>query len=300
VETDLFTYAGPVRPGGISQGATMTKQLTALVTGASSGIGRATTVELARRGHTVFAAARREDVLADLASGNPNARPLGLDVTDPESVSRAWAKVEADTGGTGVDLLVNNAGFALSGPVEVLAGPDVERQFDTNVFGLLNVTRAVLPSMRARRSGRIINVSSVVGRTTFPGMGVYGATKYAVEALSDALRLELAGFGIKVVLIEPGFVATGIGSAADAEPSAAADHVPADYAQMVTSGAAYLQKQTAGGIAPELVAVAIADAAARRAPKARYVVPGSSRSLIALLTTLPDGLADKAKLRTGR
>lgn len=276
----------------------MTQQLTALVTGASSGIGRATTMELARRGYWVFAAARREDVLADLASGNANIRPLGLDVTDPDSVSRGWAKIEADTGGTGVDLLVNNAGFALSGPVEVLAGPDVERQFGTNVFGLLNVTRAVLPSMRARRSGRIINVSSVVGRTTFPGMGVYGATKYAVEALSDALRLEVAAFGIKVVLIEPGFVATSIGSAADAEPSNPG--VPADYARMVESGAAYLNKQIAGGIAPELVAVAISDAAARRAPKARYLVPGSSRPMIALLTTLPDGLADKAKLRTGR
>jgi NADP-dependent 3-hydroxy acid dehydrogenase YdfG len=276
----------------------MTQQLTALVTGASSGIGRATTVELARRGYTVFAAARREDVLADLASGYPNIRPLGLDVTDPDSVSNGWAKIEADTGDTGVDLLVNSAGFALSGPVEVLAGPDVERQFGTNVFGLLNVTRAVLPSMRARRSGRIINVSSVVGRTTFPGMGVYGATKYAVEALSDALRLEVAGFGIKVVLIEPGFVATGIGSAADAQLSDRG--VPADYARMVESGAAYLDKQIAGGIAPEQVAVAIADAAARRAPKARYLVPASSRPLIALLTTLPDGLADKAKLRTGR
>lgn len=278
----------------------MTQQLTALVTGASSGIGRATAVELARRGSIVFAAARREDVLADLAVGNPNIRPLGLDVTDPDSVSRGWAKIEADTGGTGVDLLVNNAGFALSGPVEMLAGPDVERQFGTNVFGLLTVTRAVLPAMRARRSGRIINVSSVVGRTTFPGMGVYGATKYAVEALSDALRLEVAGFGIKVVLIEPGFVATGIGSAADAEPSVGAQRVPADYARMVERGAAYLDKQIAGGIAPELVAVAIADAAARRAPRARYLVPARSRPLVTLLTTLPDGLADKAKLRSGQ
>ena len=116
-----------------------------------------------------------------------------------------------------MDVLVNNAGFALAGPVETLAGPDVERQFATNVFGLLTMTRAALPAMRARGSGRVINISSLVGRTTFPGMGVYGATKYAVEALSDALRQEVAGFGIKVVIIEPGFVATSLGESADAQ-----------------------------------------------------------------------------------
>ena len=128
---------------------------------------------------------------------------------------QAWAKIEASTGGTGVDVLVNGAGFALSGPVELLTGADVYRQFDTNVFGLLAMTRAALPAMRARASGRIINISSLVGRTTFPGMGVYGASKYAVEALSDALRQEVAGFGIKVVIIEPGFTATSIGQAAE-------------------------------------------------------------------------------------
>jgi len=117
-------------------------------------------------------------------------------------------------------VLVNNAGFALAGPIEILPDADVQRQFATNVFGLLTMTRTVLPAMRARRSGRIINISSLVGRTTFPGMGVYGATKYAVEALSDALRQEVAGFGIKVIIIEPGFVATSLGEAADASLTA--------------------------------------------------------------------------------
>ena len=271
-------------------------QQNVLVTGASSGIGAATAAEFANRGYRVFAAARREDVLASLAAGKTNVRAVGMDVSDPESVRRGWAKIDAETGGAGVDVLVNNAGFALPGPVELLAGADVERQFRTNVLGLLEVTRAALPGMRTRRSGRIINVSSIVGRATFPGMGVYGATKYSVEALSDALRLELAGFGIKVVIIEPGFVATGIGAAADAAPLADGD-IPADYAAMVAGGAQYLAGQITNGIGPGHVATAIANAAQRRNPKARYIVPGSVAPTVALLTSLPVRLADRAKLR---
>ena len=274
----------------------MTGQLSVLVTGASSGIGRATAIELARRGHRVFAAARREEVLAGLAAATPNIQAVSLDVTDAGSVRRAWDKIEASTGGAGVDVLVNNAGFALPGPIEILADADVQRQFATNVFGLLTMTRTVLPAMRARKSGRIINVSSLVGRTTFPGMGVYGATKYAVEALSDALRQEVAGFGIKVVIIEPGFVATSLGEAADAHGPASED-TPDAYAAMVAAGNRYLASQIAKGIAPEQVAAAIATAAEHRRPRFRYVVPASARPLITLLTSLPGPLADRAKRR---
>jgi NADP-dependent 3-hydroxy acid dehydrogenase YdfG len=272
----------------------MTSQRSVLVTGASSGIGRAAAIEFARRGYRVFAAARREEVLADLAAATPNIEAVGLDVTSADSVRLAWAKIEASTGGAGVDVLVNNAGFALSGPVEVLADADVQRQFATNVFGLLTMTRTVLPSMRARGSGRIINISSVVGRTTFPGMGVYGATKYAVEALSDALRQEVSSFGIKVVIIEPGFVATGIGESADAR-GVAGQEVPEAYASLMAGGAKYVAGQIASGIAPEQVAVAVANAAGHRNPRPRYVVPVSARPLVTLLTTLPDRLADRAK-----
>ena len=273
----------------------MTGQLKVLVTGASSGIGRAAAMEFARRGHRVFAAARREEVLADLASATPNIEAVSLDVTDADSVQRAWAKIEASTG-AGVDVLVNNAGFALSGPIEVLGDSDVRRQFATNVFGLLTLTRTVLPAMRARGSGRIINISSIVGRTSFPGMGAYGATKYAVEALSDALRQEVAGFGVKVVIIEPGFVATNIGEAADAH-GAAGQEVPEAYATMVARGARYLATQVANGIAPEKVAAAIVNAAEHRNPRLRYVVPASAKPLVALLTSLPGRLADRAKQR---
>jgi len=274
----------------------MTGQLNVLVTGASSGIGRATATEFGGRGHMVFAAARRESALANLAATAPNIQAVSLDVTDESSVRRAWAKIEASTGGAGVDVLVNCAGFALAGPVETLDGPAVQRQFATNVFGLLAVTRAVLPAMRARGSGRIINISSLVGRTTFPGMGAYGATKYAVEALSDALRQEVAGFGIKVVIIEPAFVATNIGGAADAN-AGAGQQIPDAYADMADRGSRYLAAQIAKGIAAEQVAAAVVKAAEQRNPRLRYVVPASARPLLALLTSLPGRLADRAKQR---
>jgi NADP-dependent 3-hydroxy acid dehydrogenase YdfG len=277
----------------------MTAQLNVLVTGASSGIGRATATEFARRGHRVFAAARREEVLADLAASTPNVQAVGLDVTDEGSVRRAWAKIEASTGGAGLDVLVNNAGFALTGPVELLAGEDVQRQFATNVFGLLTMTRTVLPAMRARGSGRIINVSSLVGRASFPFMGAYGATKYAVEALSDALRQEVAGFGLKVVIIEPGFTATSIGQTADGH-DLAGQEIPDAYAALVAGGTRYLAAQVAKGIAPEQVAATIVKAAEHPNPRLRYVVPASARPLIALLTTLPGRLADKVKQRALR
>ena len=274
----------------------MTQHLNVLVTGASSGIGRAAALEFASRGHQVFAAARREQALATLTTARPNISAVTLDVTDAGSVDRAWAKISASTGGSGVDVLVNNAGFALSGPIEVLADADVRRQFATNVFGLLTMARTVLPSMRTRGSGRVINISSLVGRTTFPGMGVYGATKYAVEALSDALRQETAGFGIHVVIIEPGFVATSLGEAADALPAEQRETTGA-YAEMMARGTRYVAAQIAKGIAPERVAAAIVSAAEHPSPRPRYVVPGSARPLIALLTALPARLSDRVKQR---
>ena len=269
----------------------------ALVTGGTSGLGFAMTRALAEAGARVALTGRTDQRVQEAATRiGRGARVTGLvmDVRDEQSVCAGVDRALAAIGG--VDVLVNNAGFALSGPIEVLADADVRRQFGTNVFGLLTVTRTVLPAMRSRGSGSIINISSLVGRTTFRGMGVYGATKYAVEALSDALRQEVAGFGIKVVIIEPGFVATSLGEAADGRPTEH-EETSGAYAAMTATGERYAASQIAKGIAPEKVAAAIVNAAEHPSPRARYVVPGSARALIVLLTTLPDKLADRAKQR---
>src|SRR5271156_215506 len=218
----------------------MTKELNVVVTGASSGIGKAAALEFAARGHTVFAAARREDELAKLAAASAaRITAVPLDVTDAESVAAAATRIDELTDGHGVDVLVNSAGYALGGAVEALSSEAVQHQFQTNVFGLLDVTRAFLPRMRERRNGRIINVSSVVGRVVFPGMGVYAATKYALEALSDALRMELAPFDVSVVLVEPGFVKTDIGDASR-QQAADFDLAPAGYEELIAKPAAFV------------------------------------------------------------
>jgi NAD(P)-dependent dehydrogenase (short-subunit alcohol dehydrogenase family) len=276
----------------------MTNQLNVLVTGASSGIGRATSLELAERGHRVFAAARRAPELEALARERDGIDAVPLDVTDASSVRAAASRIDELTADHGVDVLVNAAGYALGGPVETLSSEAVQHQFQTNVFGLLDVTRTFLPRMRERRSGRIVNVSSVVGRVVFPGMGVYSASKFAIEALSDALRMELAPFDVMVVLVEPGFVKTDIGEASQRQAAEFAI-ASAGYEELITRTSAFVGKQVAeNSISPERVGSQIADAVESRSPKARYMLPVSGRILVGVMGALPDGAADRAKRRT--
>ncbi|MDF2739718.1 MAG: 3-oxoacyl-[acyl-carrier protein] reductase, partial [Actinomycetia bacterium] len=186
-----------------------------LITGATSGIGRDAAVALAQAGHLVLAGGRRVDALAALVRHSEGrAEPVVLDVTDPDSVEDARELVERRTGGRGLDVLVNNAGYALPGPLEALAERDLRELFDTNVFGLLAVTRAFLPPMRERGQGRVVNVGSIMGRVAMPLLGAYNASKHAVAAVTDALRMELAPFGITVVLVEPGAIRTGFAARA--------------------------------------------------------------------------------------
>jgi NAD(P)-dependent dehydrogenase (short-subunit alcohol dehydrogenase family) len=183
------------------------KPRTVLITGCTSGIGRATALHLAAQGHRVFATGRNPKALEELArEAKGPIHPIELDVTSSASVEAARAMVEQETQGAGIDVLINNAGFSLGCPIELLDDAALRSVFETNVFGLVRVTRAFVPAMRARRSGLIINMSCITGRITFPFEGAYTASKYAVESISDALRLELAPFGIKVSIMEPGAI----------------------------------------------------------------------------------------------
>jgi NAD(P)-dependent dehydrogenase (short-subunit alcohol dehydrogenase family) len=278
----------------------MSKHLTTLVTGASSGVGRATALELAGRGHRVLAAARRKEKLDELAQAEQHITALQLDVTDAAAVSAAALRVDELTAGHGVDVLVNAAGYALLGPVAGLSSEAIEHQFATNVLGPLNVTRALLPKMREGHSGRIINISSVLGRFALPGLGAYSASKYALEALSDALRIELAPHGISVVLIEPTWVATNIaeGSLQQTLPSAAAINGDADADQFSKAGAYVADQLAHNSITAETVARQIATAAEATRPKTRYVLPAKGKLLVSLMGAMPDRIADHAKRRT--
>lgn len=248
---------------------TKTKR-TILITGATSGIGRHTALHLHDRGHRVFATGRNEAALAELADRGLEA--FRMDVTDAESIAAAKRRICQLTDGEGVDVLVNNAGYGLFGPLEVLHEEDVRHQFDTNVFGLLAVTRAFIPQMREKGWGRIINVSSVGGRMSFPLAGAYTATKYAVESMSDALRMELAQFGIKVSLIEPGYIDTGFTSTTLSHLDRY-DGSQTPYAEAFARAGDVERAIERFAASPKAVTRAIEKAIVHRRPRARYVAP---------------------------
>ena len=268
-----------------------------LITGATSGIGRDAALRLTRAGHLVLAGGRRPDALAALArAAGTRLEPLVLDVTDPASIAAARELVERRTGGRGLDVLVNNAGFALPGPLEALADRDLRELFDTNVFGLLAVTRAFLPAMRERGQGRVVNVGSIMGRVPMPLLGAYNASKHAVAAISDALRMELAPFGITVVLVEPGAVRTGFAATALSGLTPYRDPASPYAAALAGTDAAWARVyRFAPG--PAGVGRAIVRAATADRPAPRYVVPAHNRLVVAALAALPTGVADAAKRR---
>jgi NAD(P)-dependent dehydrogenase (short-subunit alcohol dehydrogenase family) len=278
----------------------MSTSKTILITGATAGIGRTTALHLASLGHHVIASGRKPNELARLPA---EARGLAgtldvvpLDVTEPASIAAAVVEVDRLTGARGLDVLINNAGFGVLGPTSEISDAEMRRQYDTNVFGLMNVTRAFLPAMRARRAGRIINVSSLGGRVTLPYFGVYNSTKYAVESLSDALRYELQPFGIDVVLIEPGVIRTRFETTAVAGMAGFAatpyGRALAHYEQMSKAADRFAAN-------PIVVARAIARAVAARRPAARYVTPWLNTAAVWLSAILPTVVWDWAMRRVG-
>lgn len=263
-------------------------QQVALVTGASSGIGEATVRSLLGAGYTVYAAARRVERMAGLA--HDGARLLALDVTDDASLTDGVGKVLAEAGR--VDLLVNNAGYGSYGALEDVPIAEGRRQFEVNVFGLARLTQLLLPGMRERRSGTIVNVSSIGGKFYEPLGSWYHATKFAVEGLSDSLRIELRPFGVRVVIVEPGPILSewsGIARTSLLETSSGGP-----YAKAARRVAATMKSADRPGMAspPEVVAEAILAAAQARKPAARYPVGRGAKPLMALRRLLPDRAFD--------
>ena len=260
-----------------------------LITGCSSGIGAATASRLARAGWTVYATARRPETLAALEADG--CRTLALDVVDEASRQAAVDAVVAAEGAVGV--LVNNAGYSQSGAVESIPDDRVRAQFETNVFGPLALCRLVLPGMRDQGWGKIVQLSSMGGKLTFPGGGLYHATKHAVEAISDALRFEVKSFGVDVIVIEPGLITSGFGDAAVRGLGAASapDGPYEEFNRAVGEASRDVYEKgllSKLGGPPEAVAARIEDALNAKRPRARYTVTPSARALLTLRAVLPD------------
>jgi NAD(P)-dependent dehydrogenase (short-subunit alcohol dehydrogenase family) len=269
----------------------MTNSRAVLITGCSSGVGRATALRLVQAGYPVYATARRPETVAPLAGAG--ATTLAVDVTDEDSMTAAVARVENDHGAVGV--LINNAGYGLQGAVETVNLDQARAQFETNLFGLVRLTQLVLPAMRAQGWGRIINVSSMGGHFSLPGAGFLHASKHAVEAISDALRMELRPFGVAVSVVEPGPIRTGFGEKINATLPPAADSGPygrfhAEVAARVS--AAYEPKFTNMVLSPEKVVRTIERAIQSARPHARYPVGTMARGAITLSRLLPDASLD--------
>ncbi len=275
----------------------MSKARVILITGATAGIGRATALHLARLGHHVIATGRNEKALAEvreeLAKDAPGIlETLRLDVTDAASIADAVAFVDAQTDGHGLDVLVNNAGYGTAGPTELITDADMRAQYETNVFGLMAMVRAFLPKMRARGAGTLVNVSSLGGRLTLPLMGVYNSTKYAVESLSDALRVELRPFGVQVSLIEPGVIATNFTDRSMSEGDKYRRDSSSPYAPVLARADELRALSDRTAVDASVIAKAIAKAATSRRPRPRYVAPFSAGLMIGFLRMLPTRWSD--------
>ena len=279
-----------------------------LITGCSSGIGEATAKRLAGHGWKVYASARRPESIEHLASAG--CKLLQLDVCDEASMRAAVDTVEREQGAVGV--LVNNAGYSQGGPIEQVPLESVRRQFETNVFGLIALTQMVLPAMRDQHWGKIVNIGSMGGRLTLPGGGLYHATKHSLEAISDALRFEVRGFGVDVVLVEPGLITTEFGKTAVAtvneadaagnSGTAGTDRDDDPYKKFNTKLAAMTAGVYEGpmrhlGGGPDVVAKAIEKAIKSRKAPSRMLLTPSAHLTVFQHKILPDRLWD-AMLRT--
>lgn len=236
-----------------------------VITGCSTGIGRDLAERLAKAGYTVVATARNVETLADLSA----ALKLPLDVTQPDSIQNAVGRILEQFGR--IDVLVNNAGYSVFGAAEEVSDPQLRGMFDVNVFGLMRMIRIVAPILRAQKSGRIINISSLVGKLVTPANGPYAASKFAVEALSDALRLELEPFGVQVVLVEPGGIKTNFTESAQARAQAILSNLSSPYQPLYRQFEQVNMGMRRSEPGPDAVSRVIQEAIEAPRPKARYL-----------------------------
>ena len=269
-----------------------TRGQTALVTGASSGIGRETAIKLAEQGFQVIAAARRMDRLDELADQVRGITPKQIDLSEPEDVERFYRYISELP--EPVSVLINNAGYSIRGAIEDVSPAAAKRLFEVNLFSLIRVTQACLPGMRGLRRGTIVNLSSMAGKFTFPMSGVYASSKHAVESISDALRMEVRPFGIRVVAIRPGFIATEFNDVANKLTGDLLARTDPDYKPVYQAAGAGVGKMfvniTIPG--PEIIANIILEAVLSDSPKTVYSAGFMSDEFLGQRAVLDDDAFD--------
>jgi NAD(P)-dependent dehydrogenase (short-subunit alcohol dehydrogenase family) len=268
-----------------------------VITGASTGIGAACALDCVARGMTVFAGVRDPRAGESLAEkGGPSLLPITLDVTDESSIMRSVEMVQRAVGEGGLGGLVNNAGIVIGSPLEVIPLPQLRKQLEVNVIGQIAVTQAFLPLLRRAR-GRIVNMGSIAGRGTIPLLGPYSASKYALEALTDALRMELQPWGIQVSIIEPGAIATPIWekSAKEAEDleASVSEEAKALYGEAVMRIREAITQAAQRAISPEAVVRAVHHALTASRPRTRYLVGVDAKLRASMVKWLPDRVQDR-------
>ena len=271
----------------------MNKKKVILITGASSGIGKETALQLIKEGHVVYGAARRVDQMQDLVKAGGHA--LSLDVTHQDQITEGISRIMSEQ--SRIDVLVNNAGYGLYGAVEDISIEEARRQFDVNIFGLASITKAVLPHMRQKKSGKIINISSMGGKIYTPMGAWYHATKHALEGWSDCLRIELKQFNIDVVIIEPGAIGTEFGDVMVEPMLKTSGKGPyGKMANAVANATREMYSKKGASSPPSVIADVIAKAIRSEHPKTRYVAGKMAKPVMFMRKLVGDKLFDKALL----
>ena len=264
--------------------------LVAIVTGSSSGIGLATSLALARNGYLTYATmrnlAKRDSIQSTAEKQHLSIRTVQLDVTDENSVKNAIQSILSESGR--IDLLVNNAGYGLTGALEDIRIDEIRALYETNLFGVIRVTQAVLPTMRKQGSGRIINISSGAGRIGYPGGSAYVSSKFALEGLSESMAYEIEQFGIRTVLVEPGFVRTNFGENIVIAKKAQDPNSPYSQMMMQMKSSSYRRRMIENASDADLVASVVVEAATAKEPNLRYLAGKDVQQMVAVKKNMSD------------